>query len=59
MQYLSIGSRTTMYRLIRDGFPHGKIGKKLVFRKADVDAWVEAQIKSKPNRTPSKVKRSK
>lgn len=50
MEYLQIGSRTTMFKLLKQGFPHGKIGKRLVFRKDDIDAWVEAQIVSKPKK---------
>ena len=57
MEYLSIGSKTTMYKLLKDGFPHGRIGKKLVFRKADVDAWVEAQIVQWPKAKARKSKR--
>ena len=41
--YLSIG-RTTVFKLIKQGFPHVRIGKRILFRKADVDAWVEARI---------------
>jgi excisionase family DNA binding protein len=44
MEYLQIRSRTTMFKLLKDGFPHAKVGKKLIFRQADVDAWLEARI---------------
>jgi excisionase family DNA binding protein len=44
MEYLQVRSRTTMFKLLKDGFPHARVGKKLIFRKADVDAWIEARI---------------
>jgi predicted DNA-binding transcriptional regulator AlpA len=44
MEYLQIRSRTTMFKLLKDGFPHAKVGKKLIFRQSDVDAWLEARI---------------
>ena len=44
MEYLQVRSRTTMFKLLKDGFPHARIGKKLIFRKADVDAWIEARV---------------
>jgi len=43
MEYLSIKSRTTMFKLLKDGFPHAKIGRKLIFRQSDIDAWIEAR----------------
>ena len=44
MEYLQIRSRTTMFKLLKDGFPHARIGKKLIFRQSDVDAWIQAHI---------------
>jgi excisionase family DNA binding protein len=44
MEYLGIKSRTTMFKLLKDGFPHAKIGRKLIFRQSDIDAWIEARI---------------
>jgi excisionase family DNA binding protein len=41
--YLSIG-RTTVFKLIKQGFPHVRIGKKILFRQADIDAWIEARV---------------
>lgn len=43
MEYLGIKSRTTMFKLLKDGFPHAKIGRKLIFRQSDIDAWIEAR----------------
>lgn len=56
MEYLQIRSRTTMYKLLKDGFPHAKIGKKLIFRPKDVDAWLEQRITSKPQHHRAKRK---
>lgn len=44
MEYLQVRSRTTMFKLLKEGFPHARIGKKLIFRKADIDAWIEARV---------------
>jgi excisionase family DNA binding protein len=44
MEYLQIRSRTTMFKLLKEGFPHARFGRKLIFRQSDVDAWVEAHI---------------
>lgn len=43
MEYLGIKSRTTMFKLLKDGFPHAKIRRKLIFRQSDIDAWIEAR----------------
>ena len=54
MEYIQVRSRTTMFKLIKDGFPHARIGKKLIFRKADVDAWIEARVvKPRPKKKPN------
>lgn len=51
MEYLQIRSRTTVYKLMKDGFPHARFGKKLIFRQSDVDAWVEEHmVKPKPKK---------
>ena len=44
MQYMQIRSRTTMFKLLKAGFPHAKVGKKLIFRQSDVDAWIEVRV---------------
>ena len=44
MEYLQVRSRTTMFKLLKDGFPHARVGKKLIFSKANVDAWIEARV---------------
>lgn len=33
-----------MFKLLKEGFPHAKIGRKLIFRQSDVDAWIEAKV---------------
>jgi excisionase family DNA binding protein len=49
MAYLSI-SRDTVHRLMKVyGLPYVKLEKKVLFRKADVDSFLEAHlIKKKP-----------
>ncbi len=49
MDYLRI-SRGTLDKLQRRGeIPFFKIGKKVLFRKSDIDTWIESQIiKAKP-----------
>ena len=43
LTYLQI-SRTTLYKLIKkDDIPHMKLGRKLLFRKKDIDAWLESK----------------
>jgi predicted DNA-binding transcriptional regulator AlpA len=53
MEYLQIRSRTTMFKLLKDGFPHAKVGKKLIFRQSDVDAWLEAHLVKPSNKNKS------
>ena len=50
MEYLQIRSRTTLYKLLEDGLPYAKIGKKLIFRREDIDGFLEAQFTKKPSR---------
>lgn len=41
--YLQI-SRTTLYKLIKkDEIPHMRLGRKLLFRKKEIDAWLESK----------------
>lgn len=40
MAYLKI-SRTTTDRLMKDGLPHIKLDRRVLFRKEDVDAFLE------------------
>jgi excisionase family DNA binding protein len=50
MEYLQIRSRTTLYKLIEDGLPYAKIGKKLIFRQKDIDGFLETQFMKKASR---------
>ena len=43
MAYLKI-SRTTVSRLMRQGLPHIKLDRRVLFRRADVDRWLESKI---------------
>jgi len=56
MDYLQIRSRTTMYKLLKEGFPHARIGKKLIFREKDVDEWLDQKITSKSRSKMAKRK---
>jgi len=58
--YLRI-SRMTLHRLMKEcGFVHIKLGKKVLFRKADVDAYLESKIvKNKPQGRSAKIRRPK
>ncbi len=40
--YLRV-SLPTINRLMKQGFPHFKLERKVLFRKADVDAWLETK----------------
>ena len=44
MEYLQIRSRTTLYKLLEDGLPYAKIGKKLIFRREDIDRFLEERF---------------
>lgn len=43
-----------MFKLIKEGFPHARIGKKLIFRQVDVDAWIEARAVNPRSKTKAK-----
>lgn len=48
-KYLRV-SRQTIYTMIRNGkLPHFRIGNKVRFKKADIDAMTNTQPKEKPN----------
>jgi excisionase family DNA binding protein len=50
MDYLQI-SHGTLHKLIKaEGLPHARIGKKVLFRKADVDRWLESKVVRRPGR---------
>ncbi|MDW7761653.1 MAG: helix-turn-helix domain-containing protein [Acidobacteriota bacterium] len=41
--YLKI-SPATINRLMKQGLPHIKLERRVLFRKADVDKWLESKI---------------
>jgi excisionase family DNA binding protein len=44
MAYLKI-SHQTLYKLMKQGaFPYMKLERKVLFRKADVDRWLESKM---------------
>ncbi|MDW7759444.1 MAG: helix-turn-helix domain-containing protein [Acidobacteriota bacterium] len=45
-EYLKI-SLATLERLMKEGLPHIKLSRRVLFRKADVDAWLESKIISR------------
>lgn len=43
LEYLKI-SHQTLYKLMKnDSFPHMRLERKLIFRKSDIDAWLESK----------------
>lgn len=43
--YIRVAESTMRYwRLTRTGPPYAHIGRRVVYRRADVDSWVESQI---------------
>jgi excisionase family DNA binding protein len=48
MDYLKI-SHQTLHRMMKSGaFPYIKLERKVLFRKADIDAYLEAHIVNPP-----------
>jgi len=46
LTYLHI-SRGTINRLMKRGLPHIKLERRVLFRKADVDAYLESKVVKK------------
>jgi excisionase family DNA binding protein len=44
MEYLSISSATLHRLMKRNAFPYIKLEKKVLFKKRDVDAYLEAHL---------------
>jgi len=43
LKYLKI-SHQTLYKLMKkDSFPHMRLERKLIFKKSDIDAWLESK----------------
>jgi len=58
LDYLGI-SRSLLFKLMSEGeLPFAKLGRRTIFRRSDVDAFVEKKIVKKgvtaPTRTPSR-----
>jgi len=43
MAYLKV-SRTIIEKLMRQGLPHIKLDRRVLFRREDVDKWLESKI---------------
>lgn len=41
-KYLKVKKRT-IWRYIKNGLPNKKVGRKVLFRRSEIDAWVDAQ----------------
>ena len=44
MEYLSISSATLHRLMRRNAFPYIKLEKKVLFRKSDIDAYLDAHL---------------
>ena len=42
-EYLRI-SKSSVEKLMREGMPFVKLDRRVIFRKADVDKWLESKI---------------
>lgn len=45
-EYMRIGS-ATLERLMRQGLPYIKLQRRVLFRRPDVDKWLESRIVTK------------
>jgi len=45
-EYLRI-SKSSLEKLVKEGLPRIKLDRKVIFRKADVDKWLERKIQGK------------
>jgi excisionase family DNA binding protein len=43
-EYLKIGRATLQKLMAAKAFPYIKIGRRVLFRKADIDKWLETKI---------------
>jgi excisionase family DNA binding protein len=44
MEYLKISRATLQKLMAARAFPYIKFGRRVLFRKADIDAWLESKI---------------
>lgn len=56
-QYLRVG-RNTLLKFRRLGLPFVKVARKVIYRKSDVDAFMEAHLVA-PIRPPAAVRKPK
>lgn len=45
-EYLRI-SKSSLEKLVKEGLPRIKLDRKVLFRKADVDGWLEGKVQKK------------
>jgi excisionase family DNA binding protein len=45
-EYLRI-SKSSLEKLVKEGLPRIKFDRKVLFRKADVDRWLERKVQGK------------
>lgn len=45
-EYLRI-SKSSLEKLVKEGLPRIKLDRKVIFRKSDVDHWLERKIQKK------------
>ena len=45
-EYLRI-SKSSLEKLVKKGLPRIKLDRKVIFRKADVDCWLERKVQGK------------
>jgi len=45
-EYLRI-SKSSLEKLVKEGLPRTKLARKVIFRKADVDRWLERKVQGK------------
>jgi len=39
-------SKHSLYKLVKQGMPHYRVGKKILFKQDDIDSWFAQQFKS-------------
>ena len=42
-------SRHSLYKFVKQGMPHYRVGKKILFKQGDIDSWFAQQFKSEAN----------
>jgi len=45
-EYLRI-SKSSLEKLVKEGLPRIKLDRKVIFRKVDVDRWLERKVQGK------------